>query len=202
VKALWINGWAIGETSLRTMLGRMYPKVEHIVIDPVPDWRTMAERRVMDVDQLCGYSTGAFFLLKERTLLGEARNAALFAPFVDFRAESSLGGKTRRGQLEVLIRRLRGDPLAAARDFYRRAGLSNAGLETLPYSASDLIWGIEQLRDQSASADSLRGVSARIGDKDTLLDAEAIAALGGRVEVVANAGHELEGLLRDWKEWP
>jgi len=199
MKALWVNGWGVGRAALQDLVESRYPNLDHICVDPVETWKEEAYRSIDDVDWILGYSTGAFLLLREERLLKMARRAMLFAPFVDFRSESGLGGKTRRVQLEILIRRLRKDPLQAVSDFYSRASLSFSNPATLPYSQEGLLWGIEQLKEERGREGCLLEIPACIGETDALLDSDRIASLGGEIETFSGVGHDLAGLLHFWK---
>jgi len=199
VKALWLNGWGVGSAALQKLVGTRYPEIEHICVDPVEGWIGEAYRVVDDVDWVIGYSTGAFLLLGEEKLLEQADNVMLFAPFVDFRKESGLGGKTRRVQLDYLIRMLKKEPLAALADFYQRAGLTFSPPNELPMKVGDLVWGIEVLRDVGLAKDCLGDYPFRIGSEDTLIDAKRMHELGENSSIVEGANHDLAALLDDWE---
>lgn len=177
-------------------------------------------------DIIAGYSTGAFLLLRELgkenasgTAAQEAATASplpllLFAPFVDFRAESGLGGRVVSTRLKLLLRRLRTAPLQAVSDFYQQAQIALPAPQQLPYAEADLIWGIEQLADSAVSTEALEhlraagniagdtatghSLNAWIGAQDTLLEANTVASAfaHGRCHVCASASHDLTTLLR------
>ena len=194
-----MNGWAVSSDALESLVSARYPNVDHLIVDSVENWTEEAYRNIDDVDWVLGYSTGAFLLLMEKSILKRAKNVMLFAPFIDFRVESDLGGKTRRGQLEFLVRWLRKDPIVAIADFYQRAELRFSTPPKLSLKVNDLIWGIELLRDTGLEPEVLQDYPIRIGSEDTLIDANRIAELGKSVLVVEGASHDLGSLLDGWE---
>lgn len=159
---------------------------------------------------LAGYSTGAFLLLRElhrlMPLLVRGLPLLLFAPFVDFRAESDLGGRVVTTRLKLLLRRLRVAPLAAVADFYHQSNIALPAPQALPYASADLIWGIEQLAQTAVSAENLAtlrnaaglDIRAWVGAADALLDAQKIASLfaAGVCRIEQNASHDFGSLLK------
>lgn len=225
----WLGGWALAESDMLATIQQLLPQASHRVLEPTESslellhreltngaqhtTQTTAQRTTLASAQpqiIAGYSTGAFLLLREierfAPLLAPNSRILLFAPFVDFRAESGLGGRIVATRLKLLLRRLRSDPLAAIADFYTQSGIALSPPATLPYALPDLLWGIEQLAQTVVPPQALAqlrngepplSISAWIGASDALLDAQTIAThfAPGVCRITDNASHDLASML-------
>lgn len=167
-----------------------------MVVQPVRQWASLASGLAGQGDVLIGYSTGAFLLMAEPELAATFERRILLAPFLDFKAESGMGGRTRLAQLKYLLRWLARDPSAALADFYKRAGLGLQPPLELPVSPIDLQWGIERLLHDAQRADALRPFDAHVGSEDSLIDASRLRELAPGVRIHPGLGHDLEDLLK------
>ena len=100
-----------------------------------------------------------------------------------------------RSQLIYLRRWLQRDSLAAIRDFVLRAGLNNHSDDLFGLEDSDLIWGVDQLINDSVRRGNIVKVEAWIGENDRLLDAGRINSINPSINVLKNVGHDLRELL-------
>jgi len=193
---LWLGGWGFPVTEMQRIVSAWRPEVEHVVLPPDPRWRSNLQAAFDErpVDRLLGYSLGTMLLLRESDSL-PATPVTLFAPILDFRAESGQGGRFEGRRLTILIRWLRRDPMAALKDFAQQAGMRDRShLTELPYALDDLIWGIEQLR-QAPATRAVETMDGFIGAEDKLLDAERIHAICPQWTVLPSVGHDIEDLL-------
>lgn len=204
----WLGGWAVSESTMAEIAHRHLPQFEHYIYAPTQDGLEALRTAVCAPDSrvslLGGYSTGAFLLLREMPAWGVRPPLRLFAPFVDFREESGLGGRVAVARVKLLLRRLRTAPLTAVADFYTQSVLSLPAPQELPYAADALTWGIEQLAQTQVELDALEAfldanaplaLRAWVGADDALLDATRIAELLPHCKVLGGAGHDFDALL-------
>jgi len=193
---LWIGGWALPVEWQSRLLKKYWPDFSHDVL--TPNELCMAEfvQRMDSGDyvRLGGYSLGSLLLL--RSLHSEPPlPTLLLAPILDFKSESALGGRMRRGHLGALEMQLRQDPLVAVNDFYQRAGLNVDKAKTLPYKVEDLRWGIQQLREAAAIHWRYAQIQAFVGEGDLLLNAAILQQQWPEVVILPGVGHDLSDLL-------
>ncbi|MGE9295235.1 MAG: alpha/beta fold hydrolase, partial [Puniceicoccales bacterium] len=193
---LWLGGWAFSVADEERIAKHRWPEIEHRVIAP-GELCFAKLRDELDgggYDRLLGYSLGSLLILRERETLPTIPTT-LFAPILDFKAESGQGGRIEARRLPILLRWLKRDPMAALVDFYQQAGLRpRLQAAELPYNLADLQWGIEQLRDLNSTPPDSE-VTAFIGTEDRLIDAQRLQACWPGVQVVPGVGHDLEALL-------
>lgn len=193
-KWIWLGGWGIAPAEIERLAIARWPGFSHRAIIPGQDWKETTTQAIEEgIDFLVGYSLGAFLFIRDR--LAYSGRCTLLAPFLDFRAEHSQGGKVSTTQLKFLIRWLKRDSLRAVDDFYRTAGLSIPVPRTLPYPVEDLIWGIEQLLTTSANSSNGPEAATAIGRNDLLLDATALTQLFPEIKLLPNTGHDLADLI-------
>ena len=195
MNVLFINGWGISQSAARNILDTIDQFDSIAIVQPVRQWVELAASLAGQADMVIGYSTGAFLLMGEPELAASFRRRVLLASFLDFKAESGLGGKTRVAQLKFLLRWLKSDPVAALEDFYERAGLDFEIPNELPVSPIDLSWGIERLLKDSHGPDALHGFESYIGSNDSLMEAHRLIELAPDLEVLDGVGHDLRGLV-------
>ena len=193
MKITWLGGWAIPTARVRAAVTNSFPDAEHHIIYPGEHWQ---KHLPQSEDLYIGYSLGAFLLLKNRDVLPDNAKITVLAPFLDLKSESNLGGRVSITQLKVLKRAMKQNMAAALNDFYKRAGLRVRCDGELPYSNSDLCWGIDQLIEGQAKNNAFDGVTQVIvGAEDLLVHAARIAELCTHAKVVEGAGHRLAELL-------
>ncbi len=200
MNAVFINGWGISQDTARTLLEGLGMFDSVAVIQPVRQWKELASGLAGKADVLIGYSTGAFLLMDNLEFAKAFSRRVLLAPFLDFKLEGGMGGKTRAGQLKVLMRWLGRDPMAALADFYAKAKIGQAVPDDLPVSPLDLVWGIERLLEETRDVLAMGGFEAHIGNEDALIDAARLKELVTSVTIHEGVGHGLEELLKAWKE--
>lgn len=94
---LWLGGWGLSPEAQRDAAQARWPEVEHTVFAPSPGGlAALRETLLADgADRLLGYSLGSLLLLREPELLSCAPTW-LFAPILDFKAETGRGQRSRR----------------------------------------------------------------------------------------------------------
>lgn len=137
MKILWIGGWAISTNTLRSIVATAFPKVDHCCIHPHERFLESIEDYNPDI--IVGYSLGASLLLMND--ISRYSRQYLIAPFFNIKDATWVSST----QLKYLLRWMKHDPISAINDFYERAGLTIPKVNELPYSLTDLIWGIETL---------------------------------------------------------
>lgn len=194
---VFLNGWGIDQSAARDALSSLGCFDSIAIVQPIRPWRSLLDGVSVGEDtMIVGYSTGAFLLLEYPELAERFDRAVLLAPFVDFRAESKLGGLTRMAQLKVMREWLQRSPQSALKDFYNRAGITLPFSGDLPVSPIDLSWGIERLMEDTRCIDSLRSFECYVGEEDPLIDAQLLKRLNTNLTIVPSVGHDLLGLLR------
>ena len=113
MNAVFINGWGIPQDRARALLEGLGLFESVAIVQPVRQWKELAAGLSSKADVLIGYSTGAFLLLDNLEFARSFERRVLLAPFLDFKAEAGLGGKTRAVQLKYLLEWLARDPLGA-----------------------------------------------------------------------------------------
>lgn len=191
MKALLLNGWGVTADAAAAAIPRS-AGVELEVIPAASDWRDRLEQSSATV--LVGYSTGAFLALSAVELWERFDRVVLFAPFTDYKAEATRGGRIKAVQLKYLLRGLKRDALAAVQDFYDHAGLKFDKPDTAPLPVEDLRWGIERLLLDQVDGEGMDNAECYVGADDRLLDAQRLLELHSGMRVVENAGHDLREL--------
>ncbi|MDL5052988.1 hypothetical protein QQ056_05395 [Oscillatoria laete-virens NRMC-F 0139] len=148
------------------------PGHEHRVILPRRNWREQFARETDWAGAICGYSFGAFLILKDWASLPVSKKpVTLYAPFLDFKAESGLGSKIKLTQLKFLRRWLSRSPLEGMNDFYLQAGLSLPPAQELPYDLNDLLWGVDEMIHQRVTIPNIPQTPRFLcGNYDNLID--------------------------------
>ncbi|MEM8550569.1 MAG: alpha/beta fold hydrolase [Verrucomicrobiota bacterium] len=188
MKCLWFGGWGLPREYTLGFARGVFPQGEHEVV--LPTASCIKRTKTENADVLIGHSLGALLLLSCCQCWLQTQRVLLVAPIADFRAEAHRGGRVPRAKLRALIQWLRREPLAAVADFYRQAGLRLSAPESLPYAASELIWGIEQLASLEVQARH-EVEAAWIGERDPLLDAESLEGDFPVLAKLPGAGHDL-----------
>jgi hypothetical protein len=198
MRVTWIGGWGVSPEDLRPLAEGFLPGADHAFLPPV---RGAAEAAA-GCDFVAGWSLGAWHVMEAAARGVRFRNRVLLlAPFVAFCSEHGLGGRCSQTQVRWLRRWLQGEPVAALRDFYSRAGLGEAPAQ-LPYATGDLLAGLDLLAQDASPA--LRKFAAGglpekwqavIGGSDPLLDADAVARALPGCQITPGAGHRAEELL-------
>lgn len=196
MRLVWINGWGLGTSYLERLASDLYPKKEHVFIQPKEGWSIELDQQAKD-STVVAYSLGGFLFLNRPDLCQKFERVVFMAPFEDLKKESGLGGSVHLAQLIYLRRWLQRDNISAINDFIARAGLSNHSSDPSGLLDADLIWGIDRLINDSLEPGILGSFEVWIGEKDRLLDAEKIHELNPSVNVLSVAGHDLGELLRE-----
>ncbi len=195
MKVLWLNGWGRSVAETTRVLRLSWP-AEHFVVQPFQGWQSELERHLPACDQLCGYSLGAFLLLGAPDIHRRAPRTHLFAPFFDLRAESAHGGRVPLKELEGMKQLVCRDKKRALERFSRRAQLTRDGAAAdLPQE--ELLWGLNLLMTESRSIEAGRSYSCSVGEKDALLDSQALSESIKNLRVSREAGHCLSGLVKE-----
>lgn len=194
---IWISGWGLPPTYVKTVAERHFPQVRHRCLPPT---HNLAEQ-LKDADYTCllGYSLGAFLILRQAHIFTRKCPRILFAPFIDFRKESEKGGRVYTTQIKFLQRILKNTPLRTINDFYKIAGLDIPQQDHLPYALEDLSWGLEVLLNESVTPESFKGMHGFIGRDDPLLDATVLQTQLPALNTVTQADHCLEPLVLTMK---
>lgn len=194
----FLNGWGLAAREVEELFLERFLRGDVVLVQPDATWVDGLEKALrlgVGESTLVAYSTGAFLALSREDLMRRFDRVILLAPFVDFRFEAGLGGRVKAAQLKYLRRWLERDPLAAANDFRQRAGFGG-GLEELPNSVENLLWGVDRLIEGPLRSNCPKdGYEAFIGELDPLLDAWAVASALPRTRILEEVGHELAGLL-------
>lgn len=199
----WIGGWGVAPEMLRPAAARLWPQARHAFFPP----SCSSVEAIAGADLVVGWSLGACRIL-DAAVCGTRfqGQVLLLAPFLAFCSEYSLGGKCALVQVKWLRRWVQRDPIAALADFHMRAELS-APPAALPYGSEDLLAGLDRLAEDALPrardyfAKGLpSGWTAVVGDRDPLLDAEAVARSLPGCTVAPGAGHSAEELLTTRRE--
>src|ERR1043165_2968075 len=123
MRITWIGGWGIAPESMRPLAEKYFPQSEHTFIAPTRQaMEEITEAHTPDI--IVAWSFGAWRMLESASRGVEFSGMVLmFAPFVAFPSEASLGGKCGTTQVKFLRRWLQREPLAALADFCKRAEL-------------------------------------------------------------------------------
>jgi len=189
MKIVWLSGWGIDPKWLESIVKAQYPQDFHVCLYPGKKFKEKLAQE--SYDALRGYSFGAFLILNEPVL--KNKTDILISPFLDLKEESRLGGKVKSTQIKFLLRWIEKDPVSALNDFYQRSGLPiKSDSCKLPYPSEELIWGLETILNSKAKETD---ITAHIGNKDTLIDANRLRELMPKVIVHKNKSHNIEELL-------
>ncbi len=196
MKILWVSGWAIPQDWFAQQLDTYMPHDQHEIILPVSNWFRELQEKISFADQVAGYSFGAFLLLGQSRFLNEAgKPVRLYAPFLDFKAESGLGSKISLTQLKYLKRWLNRKPLEAIADFYKQAEIEITPLNGLPYPLNELDWGVDRMiEDEIKLPIEAHNIMVISGNYDKLI---FIDLLRGAFENLSckNCNHSISNLL-------
>lgn len=197
---LWVGGWALDPDAGLQIVTEAFPGRRHQWWLPDPEnfhdrlTQLLRHRTVC----LCGYSLGAHLLLEALAKgLEWAGPVWLYAPFIDLRVESGLGGRVASAQIQFLRRWLQRDRLGAIADFYQRAGLSLQPPPIAAYPDSALCRGLDMLLQPGLHAwpDLPEACRVIVGAADPLIDSDKLASPAHNTRVIPAAGHDLPSLL-------
>ncbi|MDZ4744245.1 MAG: hypothetical protein SGI98_12615 [Verrucomicrobiota bacterium] len=176
MKRLWVSGWAIPEEWFARQLRTHLPQDEHHIILPTASWFEGFKAQATSADVIAGYSFGAFLLLQQdHDLKKLGIHVELYAPFLDFKAESNRGSNITLTQLKFLKRWLSRKPLDAINDFYKKSGLQITSPIEVPYPLEDLAWGLDQMIDTEVSVSLLSNYNPVIaGNYDELINIDIL----------------------------
>lgn len=188
----WISGWGIPPAELANAVRKQWPEDRHTVFAPTET--AISKAKAINPDILAGYSLGSLLLLSESPS-ALPRKTMCVAPILAFDAEAGLGGKTATRTRIMLQTKFAQNPLAAVKLYLRLVGMSDLASQRLPYSESDLRWGLEALGKLHASIDSIALTHFYIGTQDTLTDVKEISRLSTRLEIIEGQDHDYRGLI-------
>lgn len=194
---LWVSGWAIPEEWFLCQLREYFPRDTHRVVIPTRNWREQFAQNVAWAEIICGYSFGAFLILKDGTELSASeKSVTLYAPFLDFQSENKMGSKISLTQLKFLKRWLHRSPIEAINDFYHKAGLTLPPAAEIPYSQDDLVWGLDEMMVQRISdLDFPESWDFYCGQLDNLIDIQGLNVYIDTLKPI-QAGHCITQILR------
>ena len=195
-----VCGWAISPSGFRKQLEPFFPNEQIRIIYPERPEDDGEAKGLLDEfssDLYVGYSLGSLWLLRHRRHIPETSAKVLLAPILGFTKEKELGGKIPLGQLRYFIRNLHraGDMESVVSEFY------DLGKINMPLPSRDefsdkevLIRGLEFLKTVCAPA--AENWMALLGEKDPFLDWTQLQAHIPNLQVVPNAGHSPDSLLK------
>lgn len=193
MKCVWVSGWGVPPDYVERLVSKRFPQASHEVVYPGEHWLRALPP---EADVYFGHSLGAFLLLAQAKEIPSDALLILLAPFSDFRAESGQGGRVATVQLRLLLRMLARNPAEALNDFYQRAGLPHHCEGRLPYDRADLVWGIEQLRDQAVAVEHFtRARQCLVGEHDKLLEPKKLESVCPHLKTLPAVGHALKDIL-------
>lgn len=202
MKITAVCGWAIASEWFRERIALSFPQAEIAAIYPhYPDNADEAiELLTSRPSQLyIGYSLGSLWLMHHKKFLPPEATKALLAPILAFTSESNMGGKTSVTQLKYFIKMLKNNigDTDALMDFYKRCNFTvpESWEKSIP-DRQTLIRGLEFLCHTSVPAESASNFLVLVGEDDNFLDPFMLKCHLPHMDIVANAGHEPDKLLK------
>lgn len=202
IKITAVCGWAIAPEWFHDCVARIFPTADIRAIYPRRPCDTNEAKDLLSgqpSDLYIGYSLGSLWLMHHRQNLPLTAAKALLAPILAFTREQNLGGKTSITQLKYFVKILKNNfgDTNALMDFYTRCNFKvpESWKKHIPDHLT-LIRGLEFLSGTNVPASSADGFLAVIGEDDNFLDPIMLKCKLPHLDVVANAGHEPEQLLR------
>ena len=190
---VWISGWAVPADDFREAATAWKPEAEHRVVLPSP--RAVEEALGLKPSHLGAYSLGSLLLLERINEIPPEIPVLCLAPILAFCSEANRGGTTAVAALDSLRARLRKNPAAALKLFYRLAEITPPQAHSpLPDSVENLDWGLQALQEKSAPDLGLEKVAAVIATRDPLLKAAAISPSFKHAKLL-NTNHDYRNLF-------
>ncbi len=197
-----ISGWAVPETWFAEQIKEAFPNSEVRVVYPEnPENEEEAQNILsrLPAQLYIGYSLGSLWLLKHQDHLPSNSQKAILAPILAFLNTGQLGGKTSETQLKYLIKILSRDSnkTDVLRDFFFHADLPypESQIKEIP-SRNILIKGLKFLENNSVTGKETNDFLSIIGENDTFLDAGVLRDHIPDLEIVKDAGHSPNPLLK------
>jgi len=197
-----VCGWAISPSGFRKQLEPFFPNGQIRVIYPErpgDDGEAKGLLEEFSSDLYVGYSLGSLWLLRHQRYIPENSAKVLLAPILGFIKEKDLGGKIPLVQLSYFIRNLHRvvDMESVVSEFY------DLGKINMPLPAKDefpekdvLIRGLEFLK--TVCVPVAKNWMALLGENDPFLDWTHLQAHIPNLQVVPNAGHSPDSLLKQF----
>ena len=189
---VWLIGWGIDINEISQVAKHYIPKVNHHCIAPTSTWGEQLES--LNADHYLAYSLGAFLLIHESPKYIWERKCTWLAPFSNFKTQGNQIESKQIIRLKYLIRQLKTDPLNTITEFHKQSGINHAPLKSLPYSQKELIWGIEQLLENSKDL-LLPKKNTFIGANDKLIHAKKLQLNNPNLTIIPEGTHSLNTLL-------
>lgn len=196
-----VCGWAIPPAWFEEQIALHFPEARVRALYPENPADDGEASRLIEKNPArlwIGYSLGSLWLVRQREHLPPGSVLALLCPIPGFTHEMGRGGKTRRVQLQYLIKQLGTgpEPLEPVARFYRDLELPlESWLENFPVKTDSLIRGLDFL----ATAEWDKGFRPAghflIGKEDPLMTPSILAAVLPDLVIVPGAGHHPGPLL-------
>jgi hypothetical protein len=197
-----VCGWALPTEWFQEQIENSFPQAKINVLYPSePDDSQEAEclLKSFHADLYIGYSLGSLWLMTYQEMLPKTAVKAVLAPVLAFARERNRGGKTLETKLKYLARKLGRNPEdpSPLLEFYSDAGihLPNMWLKRVPDNKV-LLKGLEFLQYAPVPSFDLKGYVALVGKKDGFLDGGDLKHHIPQLEIIPEANHAPEPLLK------
>lgn len=203
MKITAVSGWAMAPEWFKQMVNKWFPEAEVKALYPQdPSDPQEADDLIANAsaDLYLGYSLGSLWLLHHRKFLPKSPAIkALLAPILGFVREAEMGGKTSATQLKyfrkLLVRTNPGGlPLD---DFFSRCEISCQEdlMKSLPDQKA-LVKGLDFLASTRVKGEATKDFIVLLGEHDSFLDPDEMRSQIPHLEVVTEAGHSPDELLK------
>ncbi len=197
-----ISGWAVPETWFAEQIKEAFPTSKVRVVypeNPESEEEALNILSRFEAQLYIGYSLGSLWLLKYQGHLPSNCHKAILAPILAFLDTGQLGGKTSKAQLKYLIKILSANSSKTdiLRDFFFHADLPypESQIKEIP-RRNILINGLKFLENNSVTGKETNDFLSIIGENDTFLDAGVLREHIPHLEIVKDAGHSPNLLLK------
>lgn len=191
----WISGWGIPHAQMLQCLNQKLPQHTHHIHHPVAQTAHLLKMHPRGFDSIAGYSLGALLILIHLEHLRDIPTY-LFAPFLDLKQESMLGGRIPKTHLKATRKSLIKDPMQTLTSFHTFAQTHPASVfKALPYPLEDLIWGLDLIISSTIKFNNAPNITSFIGENDRLIDSQKLQNKIPGLNIIKNANHSLESLV-------
>jgi hypothetical protein len=197
-----VCGWALPPEWFREQVKNAFPRAKVKVLYPSLPGDILEARDLLAgsrADLYIGYSLGSLWLMTHQEYLPENSVKTVLAPILAFARERNRGGKTPETKLKYLMKQLKRNPedLSPLLKFYadNEIHFPESLLKEVP-ARGILVNGLEFLQSAPAPEIGLKAFIGLVGGKDRLLDGVQLKAHLPQLEIIREAGHAPEPLLK------